>query len=110
MVTVQMDPVGPVADLLALLEFVNDVRITRGGDESREPVQSRYNRVFDLARGYPARPTDDRRCAEAALKARSLASGERGLATIGPSEVLGTVIGREGEDRVSRDCCPSDTS
>ena len=38
--------------------------------------------------------------AEAAFKRRSLAAGKRRLSAVGPGEVLGAVVGGEGDDRV----------
>src|SRR5262245_20972653 len=99
-VAVKIHPVIPVADLLALLELVGDVRIAGRSYEGWEPVEPRHELVLDLACGHPARPTDDRRHAEAALERRSLAAGERRLATIRPGEVLGAIVSREGKDRV----------
>ena len=58
--------------------------------------------VLDFARRDLAGPADDHRSAEAALHACSLASGKRRLAAIGPSEVLGAVIGGKGDDGVVR--------
>src|SRR5262249_10090029 len=45
-----------------------------------------------------AGPADDRRHAEPALKRRTLATCERGLAAIWPSEVLRAVVSGEGND------------
>src|SRR5262245_18491006 len=47
-----------------------------------------------------ARPTNDRRHAEATFHCRALTSGEWSLAAIGPSEVFGAVIGAEYHDGV----------
>src|SRR5262245_16259928 len=96
-----MHLVGPVTELLTLLEFVCDVRIAGGCDKGWEPVEPRYNSIFNFARRYPAGPADDHRNSETAFECRALASGKRSLSTIGPSEVLGPVVGREGKDRVA---------
>ena len=84
--------VRAVADLLALLELVDNVGIAGRRDEGREPVEPGDDPVLYLARRDFAGPTDDHRSAEPALEAGSLAAGERGLAAIGPGEVLGAVI------------------
>src|SRR5262245_13249264 len=96
-----MHLVGPVTELLTLLEFVCDVRIAGGCDKGWEPVEPRYNSIFNFARRYPAGPADDHRNSETAFECRALASGKRSLSTIGPSKVLGPVVGREGKDRVA---------
>ena len=110
-VAVEVLLVRPVADLLALLELVDDVGIAGRRDEGREPVESGDDRVLHLARRDCAGPTDDHRSAEAALEPGSLAAGERRLTAIGPGEVLGAVVGRKGDDRVVLERrCPSGTS
>src|SRR5262249_7321126 len=38
-VSVEMDFVGDVADFLAFLEFLSDVRVSGGCDEGGEPIQ-----------------------------------------------------------------------
>ena len=95
-----MDLVGAVAELLALLQLLDDVRIAGGGDEGREPVEPGDDAVLDLAGRHLARPADDAGHAEAAFQRRALAAGERRLAAVGPGEVLGAVVGGEDDDRV----------
>ena len=95
-----MHLVGPVAELLPLLELAGDVRVAGGGDEGREPVKAGDQPVLDLARRDVARPADDHRRSEATLEHGALAAGERRLATVGPGEVLGAVVGGEPHDRV----------
>ena len=99
-VAVEMDLVGRIAKLLSGLEFIGDVRVACCGDKRWEPVQTGHNPVFDLARRYLAGPADDGRNPETALERRSLATGKGCLATVGPSEVLSSVVGREGNDGV----------
>ncbi len=76
-VAVEVDLVGAVAELLALLELLDDVRIAGRRDEGREPVEPGDDAVLDLAGRHLARPADDRRHAEAAFQRRPLAAGER---------------------------------
>ena len=38
-IAVKVHLISPITELLTLLEFVDDVRITGGGNESREPVE-----------------------------------------------------------------------
>src|SRR5262249_1734975 len=58
-VAVEMILVGPVAELRALEKFFVDVRIARGGDERRIPVEPGEQSVLDRARLDVARPADD---------------------------------------------------
>src|SRR5882757_6428892 len=83
-IAVQMTLVGRVADLLALLQLLDNVRIASRREESRKPVEPGYDAVLDLARRHLARPAYHRRRAEAAFKDRALALREWRLATIGP--------------------------
>src|SRR5262249_42937142 len=99
-IAVEMDLVGAVADLLALLQLIGDVRVAGRRHEGREPVKPGYDAVLDFPRGHLAGPADDCGHAEAALECRSLAAGEWRLAAVGPGEVLGTVVGGKAEDRV----------
>src|SRR5262245_59092854 len=55
-VAIEVNLVGLVAELLALLQFINDVRIAGDGREGREPVESGNQSVLDLARRNLARP------------------------------------------------------
>ena len=48
-----------VAELFALLEFVDDVRIAGRRDERGEPVEPGHDAVLDLARRHLARPAKD---------------------------------------------------
>src|SRR5262245_28693527 len=64
-VAVEMDLVGPLAELFTLHELVRDVRVARGGDEGREPVEARDDPVLDLAGRDAPGPADDHRRAEA---------------------------------------------
>src|SRR5262245_49487466 len=95
-----MNLVGPVTDLFALLEFIDNARVAGRRHECWEPVETRYDGVVDLAGWYPARPPDDHRSAEAALHNRSLRTGKRRLTAIRPSEVLRPVVGRKSDDGI----------
>ena len=99
-IAVEMHLVGAIAELLALLELLDDVRIAGGRHERREPVEAGHDPVLDLAGRNLAGPADDARHAEAAFQHRPLAAGERRLAAVGPGEVLGAVVGREDDDGV----------
>src|SRR5438093_539398 len=85
--------VGSAIELLTLLELLNDVWVASCCGKSREPVQARNDAVLDFASRDMTRPTDHGRHAEAAFEPRSLAACKRSLTTIGPGEVLGSVVG-----------------
>ncbi len=95
-VAVEMDLVGPVAELLTLQQVFLDARLARERDQGREEVETREDAVLDLAGGDVTRPAGDHRHPHAAFEDRPLASGEGRVATVGPGEVLGAVIGGEG--------------
>src|SRR5260370_20318408 len=95
-----MDLVVLTAYLFALEEFSSDVRIAGCRDKGREPVHTRKDTVFDLARRYLARPAQQRWDAEAAFQSGALASGERGIAAVRPSEVLRAVVSGEDDDSI----------
>src|SRR5215475_10570748 len=63
-IAVEVNLVGPVPDLFTFFEFSNNVRIASCRHERREPVETRYYAVFDLASWYPAGPPDDHWSAE----------------------------------------------
>src|SRR5215831_15042358 len=92
--------VGPVADLLAGLNFLHDVCVSGCCNECREPVQSRDDPVLDLPRRNVTWPPDDTGHAEATFQCGPFATSERSLTAIGPGEVLSAVIGGEDDDRV----------
>src|SRR2546426_2939772 len=77
-----MDLVRAVADLLALLEFLDDVGIAGCCDECREPVEPRHDSILDLPCRNMAGPAHHGRRAEAAFHHCPLACGERSLAPI----------------------------
>src|SRR5215813_8730245 len=91
---------GLIAELFASQQFTRDVRITDRRHQGWEPIHSGDDAVLYLSGGNLAWPAYDRRHAEAAFKAGTLAAGERGLPTIRPGEVLSAVVGREDDDRV----------
>src|SRR6266702_5227891 len=96
-----MDLVGAVAELLAILEVRSDVALITGRcNEGWEPVKSGHNAVLSLAGGYFARPSQDHWRPEAAFHHRPLASGKRRLAAIRPAEILGAIVGGEGDDGI----------
>src|SRR5208283_3897284 len=99
-VAVEVDLVIPLAELLALLQFLDNARVAGRGHERREPVEPGEEPIFDLAGGHLPRPADDARYAEASLHHGPLGSGEGRLAAIGPGEVLRAVVGGEDEDGV----------
>ena len=99
-VAVQVHLVSPTANLLALEKLVGDVRVASRRDERWEPVQPGYDAILDLARRHLTGPADDHRHAEAAFEGCSFTPSKRGLATIGPGEVLGAVIRAERQDGV----------
>src|SRR5580698_4661280 len=95
-----MNFVFTVADLLASLEFLGNVRISGCCDERREPIQPGDDAVLHLPCWHLTRPADDHRHAEAAFQSRSFATRVRSLATIGPGEVLRTIVSAEGKNGV----------
>src|SRR5258705_10682579 len=97
-ITVQMTFVGRVADLLALLQLLDNVRVTSRRKEGRKPVEPGDDAVLDLARRHLAWPADHRRHAEAAFKYRALALREWSLSAVRPGEDLGAVVGSEDHD------------
>ena len=99
-VAIQMVLVGPVADLLALQQFVGDVRIAGRGHEGRQPVQAGEDAVLHRVRRHMARPAKECRHAEAAFEDRSLGLRERRLTAIGPGKDFGAVVGGEDDDGV----------
>src|SRR5262245_53723458 len=88
-VAVEVNFVSFVAELLALLQILDDVRVAGGGHEGREPVETGHQAVLDFARGNLARPTKDAWHAESAFEHGSFAASERSLPSVGPGEVLG---------------------
>ena len=95
-----MHLVVAVAELLALFQFVDDVRIAGGGHERGKPVEPGDDTVLDFAGRHLARPANHAGHAEAAFEHGSLAAGKRRLTAVGPGEILGAVVGAEGDDRV----------
>src|SRR5207244_6975557 len=77
-----MDLVRAVADLLALLEFLDDVGMAGCCGECREPVEPRHDSILDLPCRNMAGPAHHGRRAEAAFHHCPLACGERSLAPI----------------------------
>src|SRR5579862_1278470 len=92
--------VGLAPDLLSGFEFLGNVWIACYRDESWEPVEPGDNAVFHLTRRHLARPTYDRWHAKATFQSGPFAACERSLAAVGPSKVLGTVVGAEGNNGV----------
>src|SRR3984885_7063314 len=95
-----MNFVGGIADLLALLQLLDNVRVARRRKEGWKPVQPGDNAVLDLAGRHLAGPADERRYAEAAFEDRALALRERRLPAIRPGKYLGAVVGGEAPDGV----------
>src|SRR5271157_1358225 len=99
-VAVEVDLVIPLAELLALLQFLDDARVAGRGHERREPVEPGDEPIFDLAGRHLARPADDGWRAESTFQDLPLATRKRCLAAIGPGEVLRAVVGGEDDDGV----------
>src|SRR5262249_681304 len=99
-VAVEVVLVSAVTELYALQQLISDVRIARRSHQGGEPVEAGNDSVLDGARPDLARPSDDRRHAEATLAAGALGVLERRHATIRPSEHLGAVVGGEDDDGV----------
>src|SRR5271157_2273352 len=99
-VAVEVDLVIPLAELLALLQFLDNAQVAGRGHERRKPVKPGDEPIFDLAGGHLPRPADDARYAEASLHHGPLGPRERSLAAIGPGEVLRAVVGGEDDDGV----------
>src|ERR1019366_2825545 len=99
-IAVQMTLVGRIADLLALLQLLDDVRIARRRKEGRKPVQPGDNAVLDLAGRHLAGPADQRWHAEAAFEDGTLALREGRLSAVRPGKYLGAVVGGEDHDGV----------
>ena len=102
-VAVEMDLVGPVADLLAGQQLLLDAGLAGGGEQRRQHVLVGGDVVDDGARLDHARPADQRRHAVAALPVGVLLAAEHGGAAVGPGEGLGTVVGRVHHDGVVGD-------
>ena len=92
-VAVDVHLVGHVAGLVALLELLDDVRITRGGQERRQPIMVLHNLVGDRARLDLSRPADHLRDAEGALPVGGLLAAERGGRAVGPAVGVRAVVG-----------------
>src|SRR5208283_5986883 len=71
-IAIQMVLVSPVADRLALQQFLADVRIAGRGHEGRKPVQAGEDAVLHGVSRHMARPAKDRGHAETALEDCSL--------------------------------------
>src|SRR5262245_14554402 len=95
-----MNLVALVAEFLALLQILDDIRVAGGGHEGREPVKTGHQPVLDLARRNLARPAKNARHAETALEHSSLAPRERRLPSVRPGEILGAVVSAEHDDGV----------
>src|SRR5882757_9374589 len=95
-----MHLVGRAIDLLALLQFLDDVWIPGGCQESRKPVQTGDDTVLDFARRHLTRPADHAGHAEATLEYGAFALREGCLSAIGPGEDFGAVIGGEDHDGI----------
>src|SRR5262249_43248722 len=99
-VAVQMVLVISAVNLLALLEFLDDIRIASRGNKGREPVEAGHEAVLHRVRRDVAGPTSDARHAEAAFVDGPLALCEWRRSAIGPGKEFGAVVGREHDDRV----------
>src|SRR6202034_184380 len=97
-IAIQMTLVGRIADLLAILQFVDDVRIAGRRKEGRKPVQTGDDAVLDLAGRHLSRPADQGWHAEAAFEDGTLALRERRLSAVWPGKYLGAVVGGEDDD------------
>src|SRR5215469_9439567 len=97
-----MNLVSAVAQLFSAFEFLDDIGVSRGRHERRKPVQPRDDTVFNLAGWHVTRPANDHRYAEAAFQCCPLASCERGLTSVRPSEILGAIVGAERQNRIVR--------
>src|SRR5262249_21761885 len=95
-IAVEMHLVGPVAELPALLQFLDDIGIARCGNEGRKPIEPRHQPVLHLARRHPAGPAHHAGHAKAAFQHRTLAASKRRLTAIRPCKILGAIVG--GED------------
>src|SRR3981189_945619 len=96
-ITIQMALEGGVADLFALLQLFADIRVARGSQKSREPVEAGDQAILDLARRHFTGPADHCWSAETAFHHRALALRERRLSAIGPGEHFAAVVGGEAD-------------
>src|SRR5664280_3821783 len=92
--------VGPVAHLLALQQLLLDVRIAGDSHEGPEPVEPRHDATLDCACRHMAGPADHSWGTETAFIARTLGSVVGGCSAIGPTKGLGTIVGRENDQRI----------
>ncbi len=85
---------------MAFLQLLDDIGIAGGGKERGKPVFMRENLVRNGSRLDDARPTRQARNPESAFLCLPLLSVERRGTAVGPSELLGAVVGRKDHDGV----------
>ena len=94
---------GLVADRVAGLQLLDDVRLAGGGEERRQPVVVLDDLVRDDAGRDLAGPADQLRDAERAFPVRVLLAAERRHAAVGPRVHVRPVVGAVDDDRVVGD-------
>src|SRR5206468_5593015 len=99
-ITIEMVLVSPVAEFYTLKQLVSDVRVARGCEEGREPVETGEDAVLHGVCRNVSGPAQDARHAEATFHDRPFALRERRRSAIGPGEEFGAVVRREHDDRV----------
>ena len=102
-VTVQVDLVGHVSDLVALQQLVFYLRIAGHGHKSRQPVEVSDDLVGHAARLDMARPADHRRHSVGAFPVRVLLAAERRHRCIRPRVHVRAVVGAVHDEGVVRD-------
>ena len=95
-----MYAIGLLIDRVALLEFVNDGRLTGGSQERRQPIMVLHNLVGYLSGRNPAWPANHLRYPERALPAGVLLAAERGGGAVRPTVGVRTVVGGVHDDGV----------
>ena len=91
------------AGLVALLQFVADVRVARGCQQRRQPVVVLDDLVGHRARLDLAGPADQLRHPEGALPVGVLLAAERRGAAVGPGIAMRAVVGGVQDDGVLGD-------
>ena len=100
---VEMNLEGLVADLVALQQLGRDVRLSSGGEESRQPVLMADDTVQHRARLNLARPAHERGDPPAAFPIGVLFAAERRDAGVRPGIVVRAIVGRVKDDRIVGD-------
>ena len=102
-VTVEVNLVGPVADLVALEQFVLNLRVASHGHKGRQPVEVGDDVIGHTARLDLARPADHRRHPVGAFPVRVLLAAERRHRAVRPAVHVRTVVGAVHDEGVVRD-------